>query len=262
MTTLTKIIVTTLLSLLFFSCNFDINLNPGVTGNGNVIEETRSINETYNAIKVSEGLNVYVTQSDHESIVVEADDNLQDLIIVEVVDQVLKIHTKQNIGKASAKKVHVSFKNISGITATSGSTISSTNTIKAENLELNSSSGSHMTLDVSTNKTKSSASSGSHIGLDINTSFLECHSSSGSHMKLTGKTINLIAEASSGSHISGNELISESSEVDASSGSNITVNTSKKLVANAHSGASINYYGNPESIEQNKSKSGGSVSKK
>ena len=242
MTTLTKIIVTTLLSLLFFSCNFDINLNTGVKGNGLVVEQTRPINDTFHSIEASEGLDVYLTQSDSESIMVEADENLQDIIITEVEHHVLKIHTKQNIGKSTSKKVMVSFKNISKITSTSGSNVYSRNTIITENLELNSNSGSDMTLDLDTNN-------------------LVCKSSSGSDMKLTGKTLKLIAEATSGSDIKASELFTEFSQVNAYSGSDITVNTSKQLIAKASSGGDINYYGNPEKVEKNNSVSG-SVEKK
>lgn len=261
MTTLTKIIVSTLLSLLLFSCNFDISLNPGVNGNGNVVESSRSVNEPFNAIKASEGLNVYVTQSDNESIIVEADENLQDLIITEVVDNVLKIHTKKNIGKASSKKIMVSFKEVASIISNSGSNVYSTNTITAENLELETSSGSNMTLDVNSSSIKCNASSGSNMTLQLNTKNLECSSSSGSNIKLKGEAIKLIAEASSGSNIIAGDLISETSQANASSGSNITVNTSKELIAKASSGGGINYYGNPEKVEKNDSASG-SIRKK
>lgn len=256
MTTLTKIIVTTLLSLLLFSCNFDFNLSPGVEGNGHVVETSRSIHGSFNAIKASEGLDVFITQSDIESIVVEADENLHDLIITEVVDNVLKIHTKKNIGKATSKKVMVSFKNVSSVTSTSGSEVYSTNTITAENLKLESSSGSNMTLDVNTSTLKCNASSGSNMKLHVNTTVLECDSSSGSTIKLTGETIKLTAEASSGSNIKAGDLIAESSRANASSGSNITINTSKELIAKATSGGGINYYGNPEKVEKNDSASG------
>lgn len=243
MTTLTKIIVTTLLSLLFFSCNFDINLGPGEIGNGNVLEKTRTINEPYDAVKVSEGLEVYLTQSDKASIVVEADENLQELIIVEVVDNVLKIHAKKNIGRATSKKVMVNFKDISSIVSTSGSYINSTNTITGKNLELESSSGSHTDLNI-----------------DVNN--ISCNASSGASINLIGKTKNIEVEASSGSTIKASELVAESGRANVSSGANISVNTTKKLIANASSGGHISYYGNPESVEKNKSNSGGSISKK
>ncbi|MCF7569218.1 DUF2807 domain-containing protein [Sabulilitoribacter arenilitoris] len=240
MTTLTKIIVATLLAILsltLFSCNFDINMNSGVRGNGNVQIEERNITESFSAIKATEGLDVYLTQANSESITVEADENLHELILTEVVDGVLKIHTSKNIGRASSKKIMLSFKDISAITSTSGSDVYSTNTINANHLKLKSTSGSDMKLEVST-------------------STLECKSTSGSDLKLSGKTGRLIAEATSGSDIKAANLVAESSQVKATSGADITVNTSKELTASASSGGDIKYYGNPEKVNKNKSSSG------
>ena len=242
MTTLTKIIVTTLLSLSLFSCNFDINLNSGVRGNGNVITEERDVNEPFTAIHASEGLNVYLTQSNSESITVEADENLQELIITEVNNGILKIHTKENIGRSKSKKVWVNFKDITSITSTSGSDVTSTNIVNVAELKLKTTSGSNMKLEV-------------------NTSVLDCKSTSGSDLRLSGTTKNLIAEATSGSDIKANNLIAESSEVKATSGADITLNTSKKLTAKATSGGDIKYYGNPETVEKSDNVSG-SISKK
>ena len=237
MTTLIKFIVATVLSLMLLSCNFDMNLNSGVRGNGNVITTDRNISASFTSLKATEGLDVYLTQSNTESISVEADENLHDLILTEVEDGVLRIHTKENIGRASSKRVNVSFKDISSITSTSGSDVYSTNTIPAERLDLKSTSGSDMTLDV-------------------NTSILNCKSTSGSDLRLSGKTIKLYAEATSGSDIKAADLSAESSEVKATSGADITVNTSKALTARATSGGDIRYYGNPETVDKSDSSSG------
>lgn len=242
MTTLVKIIVTTLLSLSLFSCNFDMNFTTGVQGNGNVTMEQRTINQPFIAIEATEGLDVYLTQSSNESISVEADSNLHAIIITEVVDNVLKIHTKENIGSCKSKKVMISFKDVSRITSTSGSDVYSTNTITAENLELNSTSGSDMKLDV-------------------NTATLNCKTTSGSDLKLSGNTIKLTAEATSGSDIKAANLITELSHVKATSGANITVYTSKELTANATSGGDIKYLGNPSIVSKNDN-SLGSIKKK
>ncbi|OEK05998.1 hypothetical protein A8C32_19400 [Flavivirga aquatica] len=237
MTTLIKIIIASILSLTLFSCNFDINFNPGVKGNGNVVTEERTINEPFTSIKATEGLDVYLTQSENESINVEADENLQDIIITEVINGVLKIHTKQSIGKSVSQKVRISFNTISSITSTSGSDVYSTNTITVENLDIKSTSGSDMKLDV-------------------NTSLLNCKSTSGSDLRLSGKTLKLIAEATSGSNIKAADLKAESSQVKATSGADITVNTSKELTAKASSGGDIKYYGNPEKVNTNNNVSG------
>lgn len=235
MTTLIKFIVATVLSLTLFSCNFSIN--NGVSGNGDVITENRSITQSFSTIKASEGLDVYLTQNETESISVEADENLQELILTEIEDGVLKIHTKENIGRATSKKIHISFKDISSIISTSGSDVYATNTIIAERLNLKSSSGSDMKLDV-------------------NTSILNCDASSGSGLRVSGKTVKLYAEASSGSDIKAADLLAETSEVKASSGADITVNTSKDLTARASSGGDVKYYGNPTNVDKSDSSSG------
>lgn len=237
MTTLIKFIIATVISLTLFSCNFDMNFNSGVRGNGDVITEDRNVNQSFSSIKATEGLDVYLTQSDSESITVKADSNLHELILTEVEDGVLKIHTKENIGRASSKRVNVSFKDIASITSTSGSDVYSTNTIHTERLDLKSTSGSDMKLDV-------------------NTSVLHCKSTSGSDLKVSGKTTKLVAEATSGSDIKAADLKAESSEVKATSGADITVNTSKELTARATSGGDVKYYGNPEKVDKSDSSSG------
>lgn len=237
MTTLIKFIIATVISLTLFSCNFDMNFNSGVRGNGDVITEDRNVRASFTSIKATEGLDVYLTQSDTESITVKADSNLHELILTEVEDGVLKIHTKENIGRASSKRVNVSFKDISSITSTSGSDVYSTNTINTERLDLKSTSGSDMKLDV-------------------NTSVLHCKSTSGSDLKVSGKTVKLVAEATSGSDIKAADLKAESSEVKATSGADITVNTSKELTARATSGGDVKYYGNPKKVDKSDSSSG------
>ena len=242
MTTLIKIIIASLLSLVLFSCNFDINLNSGVRGNGNVTTQERTISKSFTTIKATEGLDVYLTQGNSESITVEADENLQDLIITEVIDGVLKIHTKQNIGRSTSKKVMVNFKDVSSIISTSGSDVYTTNTITTNRLDVK-------------------ATSGSNMKLEVKTSVLNCRSTSGSDIKVSGKVETLTAEATSGSDIKAGDLIAQSSEVKATSGADITVNTSKKLIAKATSGGDIKYYGNPDTVEKSDNVSG-SIRKK
>ncbi|WP_339917780.1 head GIN domain-containing protein [Yeosuana marina] len=237
MTTLSKIIVTTLLSFLLFSCNFDMNFGIGVTGNGNVRIQDRALNESFNAIEASHGLDVFLTQGNDESIVVEADENLLQLIKTEVKNNVLHIYAEKNIGHATSKKIMVTFKDISKISSSSGSNVVATNIITGEYLELNTSSGSDMTLTV-------------------NTTNLNCNTSSGSDLKLSGKTDKLTADASSGSDIKAADLMTQSSRVSANSGADITVNTSKELTANANSGGDITYYGNPKTVNKNGGPSG------
>ena len=180
-------------------------------------------------------------QGNEESIVIEADENLLELIKTEVKDNELRIYAEKNIGYAASKKIMVTFKEVSKITSTSGSDVISTNTITADYLELKSSSGSDMKLSV-------------------NTTTLDCNSSSGSDIKISGNTEKLVADASSGSDIKASKLMAVSSQVKATSGADITVNTAKELTADANSGGDIKYYGNPDIVNKTDSHSG-SISK-
>ncbi|SDH90123.1 head GIN domain-containing protein [Winogradskyella thalassocola] len=237
MTTLTRIIIISIISLVMLSCNFSMNLGKGVDGNGNVVTLERDISSDFDEIKVSQGIDLYITQSDAIGLSVEADENLQDLIMTDVENSILRIYTTENIRRASSKKVLLSIETISAIKATSGSDVYSTNTISVSSLELNCTSGADITLDVITET-------------------LKCKSTSGSDIEVSGTTKSLIAEATSGSDIDASNLKAQTSNVKATSGADISVNTSKELTANATSGGDIRYSGNPEKVNKSDNSAG------
>jgi len=237
MNTLAKLITSSILAMLMLSCNFDFNIDAGITGDGNVITETRAVNQDFNGITASRGLDVYISQGNDYGISVEADENLHDIIVTEVENGILKISTTENIRKSKAQKVMVSTKNLEFIKATSGSDVYSEGTISAVNLKLE-------------------ANSGADLDVDIETENLTCSSSSGSDIRVRGNTINLKARATSGSDINAKSLKAEISDVEANSGSDIFVYTSKELTANASSGGDVHYYGNPEKVKKSDGVSG------
>ncbi len=237
MSTLIRIIITSIVSILMLSCNFSMNLGEGVDGNGNVITVDRDISTDFDQIKVSQGLDLYITQSNDVALSIEADENLHDLIMTDVENNILRIYSTENIRRSSSKKIMLNINDISAIKATSGSDVYSTNTIEVDELELNTTSGADMKLDVKTQ-------------------ILNCHSTSGSDIRVSGTTEVLIAEATSGSDIKADKLKAETSKVKATSGADISVNTSKELTARATSGGDVRYSGNPEKVNTSDSSSG------
>ncbi len=235
MSTLIKIIISSILSISLFSCH--INFNTGLSGNGNVVIKERKIDREFDQLQVSGGLNVFLTPTTSEGISVEADENLHDYIITEIEHNILKIYPKKNISFNAIKNVTVSFKNLTKISAASGSSIYGTQTISQPLLELRTSSGSAM-------------------DLDLNTSALTCSTASGSTLTLRGNAGKLQAQAASGSTIHAESLKVLLANTKATSGADIMVNVSKELLANAASGGDIRYSGNPHKIDKSAGVSG------
>jgi len=224
MTTLARIAIALVISLLTSSCAFNMNWGSGTVGNGEIVEESRNITEEFTAIYASEGLDVFVIQGNTLSINIEADENIIDLIGTDIRDGCLKVHAIENIGRAT-KNVYVTLPEITSLKSSSGADLIAQNMIQADKLELDASSGSDIQLKVSANE-------------------IEIDASSGSDIRISGNTDMLYADASSGSDIMANDLETKRCNAGASSGSDISLNVSESLVADASSGADITYKGN------------------
>ena len=228
-----------LLSLFTFSsCIF---MGPSIKGNGDVTKENRKT-KSFDEIRVSRGMNVYISQGDEQKIVVEADENLLNAIETNVEGNTLKVTTNKNIRKSTVKKVYVTVKNIYAIKASAGSNIYSETILQTNELELGSSAGSNLNLEVEAKELQVSASAGSNI-------------------RLEGKSEYFKGKASAGSNIKAEELITKDCEASVSSGANIWVHSNGDFDGHASSGGNVFYYGNPKSINS-ESSSGGNVIKK
>ncbi len=232
----TKIIPFALIALFISSC---ISFN-GIQGNGNIVRENRNIQEEFDAISISSGLDARLITGESTEVIVETDENLQEIIITEVKDGVLKVYSKSNIWDRSTRIVYIKMPRIESISSQSGSNIKSEYPISASDLIL-------------------SSSSGSIIDVELNANFIDADVSSGSSIILKGSVENIKADASSGSSLNGRALVTEQAELDVSSGASIRVDVSKFLKASASSGGSIRYSGSPSQISESSS-SGGSIS--
>lgn len=229
--------------LLMLSCGKVMNtFNDGLTGNGNVVSTTRTISEDFDAIEAKTGITVIIEQSNTVSVKAKTDEDLQEHLKTEVSNGVLSIYFDENINTAEERTVYVSVPKVRKISSSSGASVESISTIKSENLDLKSSSGSE-------------------INLSVNSKNLFCDSSSGSKITAIGKSENLRSESSSGSSIVLNDLEVENAVCKSSSGSSTKVNPLESLDADASSGSSIKYYSTPKQIKIDES-SGASVSKK
>ncbi|MCL7753516.1 head GIN domain-containing protein [Polaribacter sp. Z022] len=237
---ISKIITVLFIATIFTSCSVDV-FNR-VNGNKNVITETRKTSSKFTGIKVSTGIDLYITQGSKNKITVEADENLHDIIITEVEDGILKVYSEKSIWRAKARKVHVTVKNLTSVRATSGSDVYGKGVINTDEISI-------------------AATSGADIKITVDATSVETSSTSGSDIRISGSSINHATSATSGASIDAYELESKNVIAKATSGADINVFASEKLEAKATSGGDIDFKGNPKSVNK-KSSSGGSVSRK
>lgn len=211
--------------------------------NANAERQTRQISG-FHGVSVSSGIDLYLTQKNAEEVFVEAESDDINKIITEVEGGVLKIYIKEkswfNLNwNTKPRKVYVSFITLDKIEASAGSDVISQGQFKLDRIKID-------------------ASSGSDVKLELEANEISVGSSSGSDISLKGTAINFQADASSGSDIDAGDLQTKNCNASVSSGSDVKVNVSEKLDANASSGGDIVYYGNPKIKDINKS-SGGDV---
>jgi len=241
-TILTKFIVATLIALLFASCGPNFTIGKGIKGSGNITTETRTVNQDFKSIEVSQGIKVIIEQTDNESISVEVDDNLQQHIITKIENGVFKVRSDESYYATKSPIVNVKTSTINGLKASSGSKITNIKTIKSDNLNVKSSSGSSIEIQAEADE-------------------ITLESSSGSSIEVSGKAIKLETSSSSGSTIDAKDLMVNEVTSQTSSGSSTSVYPIVKLEAKASSGSLINYYKIPKTISKEEH-SGGSVDQK
>ncbi|MEM7109891.1 MAG: head GIN domain-containing protein [Bacteroidota bacterium] len=193
----------------------------------------------FDAIKASQGIDVYLKPGSTESVRVEADNIDLDRIYTEVSGSRLKIYLEDGRYRNHSVKVYVTFVELDDISASSAATVISNGTIKGDKLDLSVSSAADIEVDVDVNEIDASATSAGDI-------------------ELSGRTKFINASASSAGGIDAYDLEAKQVRARTSSAAGVKVYVTDEIDARASSGGSIRYRGNPER-SQTDSSSGGSV---
>jgi Putative auto-transporter adhesin, head GIN domain len=206
--------------------------------------QSRSIS-AFNAVSAAGGVKVELIKSTSPKIEYKILKGNESDLITEVKNGVLtiKIKNKWGWGSSGAKAdVKVYYTTLNKVTSSAGSSIQSFETINADDMVVSSSSGSRISLLLNAKSTTVNSSSGSTITLS-------------GEVSGAGKF-----GSSSGSNINAAALSTNDANVQASSGSSVSLWVKNKISADASSGGSIKYKGTPTVVDSDKS-SGGSVSK-
>ncbi|HRP54967.1 head GIN domain-containing protein [Agriterribacter sp.] len=187
----------------------------------------RDVKGPFSAISVSGSIDLYLSQSDEEVVVVSAaETKYRDRIVTEVVNGELKIHYNDKgwswAGGSKNLKAYVSFKTIQKLSASGASDIYANGVIKADALKI----------DISGSSDFKGAVDVDHLSLE---------QSGSSDSRISGRAQNVKIEVSGASDVKGYDLVAGYCEASASGASDIQITVEKELTASA-SGASDIYY--------------------
>jgi Putative auto-transporter adhesin, head GIN domain len=202
----------------------------------------------FHAIRVSDGIHLYLTQGNDEAVAVSASQTkYRDLIRTEVDQGVLRIyfdHSGWTFWDDDTRnlKAYVSCKLLDAMHLSSGSRTEVDGSLSGPSLSLKLSSGAVFTGSVNVNS-------------------LTVEQGSGAEATIAGTAVSCQLEASSGSVIKAHNLQTDQCDATTSSGGSVEVTVNKELIASAHSGGQIHYQGSAL-IKEMHSGSGGEISKR
>lgn len=190
--------------------------------------EQRTLSGSFNAIKISGGIDLYLSQFETESIAVSAsEEKYKEHIKTVVENNTLKIYYEGNkmwSGGDKKLKVYVSFKNLERLQASGASDVQVAGTINVASLNLDMSGASDFKGAVKVN----------NLTLEL---------SGASDATISGVTNSVTIQSSGASDFKGYDLVTEVCNAKASGASDIHITVNKEISANASGASDISYKG-------------------
>lgn len=216
--------------------------DQGISGNGNVVEETRDLSG-FTGVHVSSGIDVWLSEGNSFGVTVEADENLQEVILTEMNGNLLVVKTDRvNIRNAKSKKVHVTLPKLSELKISSAGDCVGQTTFDCDELNLSISSAGDLSLEVEAGK----------IDLDI---------SSSGDARISGSADILNVNLSSAGDLHAFDLIAGRVDVDVSSAGDARVHATEEITMNASSAGNIYYRGDAKVVHSRSSSAGDIIRK-
>ncbi len=189
--------------------------------------QVRALNGSFTSIKVSGGIEVFLSQSTQEVVAISATEikYIED-IKTTVENNTLKISTDSKwYGKNKKMKVYISFKNLENLTVSGACDIKVSGSLKVPSLKIDFSGASEFTGNVQVDQ-------------------LDMHLSGASDITISGSAKGININSSGASDINAKKLITETCQINVSGASDVDIVVNKEINAVASGASSITYSGN------------------
>ncbi|HBK70260.1 MAG TPA: hypothetical protein DDZ39_01155 [Flavobacteriaceae bacterium] len=246
------------------SIPLNLSAQDKLKGNKIVTTEDRYI-DNFNKIEVNDKIDIILTQGMEQSVTIEADENLHVAILTEVRDSTLIISLTKRIVRKKALKIYVVIDNyIDEITSNDKSDISSSGTLKFNQLTINAKDDSKLTLDIHASKFVLNNNESANVKLTVNAddvyinadksgkakmniscNHVEATIQGNSTTNISGSCSELYVNAENRSNFKGEALESNEVIVDSSDSTDVQVNAKTSILISAIDNSEIHIYNNP-----------------
>ncbi len=218
--------------LILHSCN--IGSGQIIKGDGNVITTTHDVGYFHN-IDIQGVFDVELIRGAGKPVLLEADENLQALILLEVRENTLYVSTtKEGVYRPTKMALQIIYPDLESIIIGGACKLHAEETVVTDNLRFQ-------------------ISGAADIDLAVDVASLRTSVSGAASINLTGKTVSHIVNLSGASSMRAEGLISEETRISLSGAGSAHVYASKKVDASLSGVGSIRYYGEPSIINIDKS---------
>ena len=201
----------------------------------------------FKGVKVSNGIQVYLTQGENTSVSVETYSDKQEVVKTEVKDGILKIYIHGRYNKKNSPKVYVSSPKFESIIGENASSVKCEASINSEKMYIDFSSAAELEGTFIGREINGDFSSAASAKLTVTASELYVEISSGASADIIGTTDKFLLDAGSGAEINAFDLASKKCTTTVSSGAEVNIQVEEELIGNASSGSQITYKGNATS---------------
>ncbi|MCI5082654.1 MAG: DUF2807 domain-containing protein [Saprospiraceae bacterium] len=195
--------------------------------------------ETFDKISAIGDVEVILTQGETESIELEVEGMSKEDVSVEVEGGALKIRIlKALLYKDVEATAYVTYTNLRAIRASAGARIECKSVVEGDQIEFR-------------------ASSGSWINAEVKANVVETVSTEGGILRLNGSATSQNTTVSTGGQCECEEMETKRAYIKANTGGLARIFVTESLEANANTGGSVRYRGEPQKIETKELISGG-----
>lgn len=248
--------------LLIFS---SINAQEKLIGNKDVTIENRNLSE-FTKIEVIDDVTVLLVYNDKQSVLVEADSNVQSAVITEINNGSLVIKTSAKIVRTKELIVHVNVNStLDEIYAYNKAKVKSNNSLRIDSIILNAYDDSNFNLKLSSKTVRINAKKSSNLALEIlsddtyitseessdlkgiiDTKNMEIHLLDRASVDLSGNTASFELETLHNSAFKGKDFKSTTAVINTSNNSSAYVNATDTVDLSIKNSGEVYLFSNPK----------------